>query len=138
MMPAGTYYVGDLCYVMHDEWDEVCELTADPVNHSRCIDGEFTLKDGRRFACYSTMYGDGAYYDQEGREYGVDAGLIGCILLSDIDRQNMSNDICGGNIVKFDHPFYTDGGRWSPGWDGVIEFGKVRIMTGDDELSENE
>ena len=26
MFPAGKYYVGDLCYVMHDEWDEVCGL----------------------------------------------------------------------------------------------------------------
>ena len=23
-MKAGTYYIGDLCYVMHKEWDEVC------------------------------------------------------------------------------------------------------------------
>jgi hypothetical protein len=22
-MKAGTYYIGDLCYVMHKEWDEV-------------------------------------------------------------------------------------------------------------------
>ena len=27
MMPAGKYYVGDLCYVMTDaEWDEMCGL----------------------------------------------------------------------------------------------------------------
>lgn len=25
-MPAGRYYVGDLCYVMDDVWDEVCDL----------------------------------------------------------------------------------------------------------------
>jgi hypothetical protein len=25
-MPAGRYYIGDLCYVMHDEWDEACAL----------------------------------------------------------------------------------------------------------------
>ena len=26
MMRSGTYYVGDLCYVMHPQWDEVCDL----------------------------------------------------------------------------------------------------------------
>ena len=24
--PAGEYYIGDLCYVMHAEWGEVCNL----------------------------------------------------------------------------------------------------------------
>ena len=24
--PAGEYYIGDLCYVMHAEWGEVCDL----------------------------------------------------------------------------------------------------------------
>ena len=33
-MKAGNYYIGDLCYVLHDEWNEVCELifnTPDPM-----------------------------------------------------------------------------------------------------------
>jgi hypothetical protein len=140
MMPAGTYYVGDLCYVMHDEWDEVCNLTADPVNFSRCLDGEFTLKDGRRFACYSTAFGDGCYFDKQGREYGVDAGLIGCILFSDIDRNNMKNDINGGNIISFNRAFLTSGGRGTPEWDGVIYFGHIEIETDciENEDAENE
>lgn len=29
MMKAGTYYVGDLCYVLHEDWDEVCSLIID-------------------------------------------------------------------------------------------------------------
>ena len=55
-MRPGKYYVGDLCYVMDDEWDDVCSLI---IQGNECVDGEFTLPDGRRFASYGTMYGDG-------------------------------------------------------------------------------
>ena len=60
-MPAGKYYIGDLCYVMSDaEWEEFCSITIDGHN---VIDGEFQLKDGRRFATYGTAFGDGVYSD---------------------------------------------------------------------------
>ena len=81
-MPAGKYYVGDLCYVMdNDEWRQVCART---IQGEKIADGEFELPDGRRFAIYSTAYGDGGYYDQYGHTYSVDAGSIGCILMSDM------------------------------------------------------
>ena len=42
-MPAGEYYIGDLCYVMTDEeWNEFCSITIDGM---KCIDGEFQMKD---------------------------------------------------------------------------------------------
>ncbi len=44
-MPAGKYYVGDLCYVMHDVWDEVCDLMFPHDNSG--VYGKFKLKDGR-------------------------------------------------------------------------------------------
>jgi len=56
-MPAGKYYVGDLCYVMDsDEWSQVCSLI---IQGEKLLDGEFELPDGRRFAIYSTHWGDG-------------------------------------------------------------------------------
>ena len=128
MMKAGTYYVGDLCYVMHEDWDEVCALT---INGNRAIGGEFNLKDGRRFAIYNTMYGDGSYNDQFGGEYWVDSGSIGCILLDDIKLSNMQNNLKGGAIHKFDTSFYTGE------MDGKIMFHKVSIDT-DDVLEEEE
>jgi len=89
MMPAGEYYIGDLCYVMtSEEWLEVCDLT---IQDSRLIEGEFQLKDGRKFAMYSTAYGDGTYYDHYGFSYSVDSGSIGCIRMEDIkDNKNAS------------------------------------------------
>lgn len=125
-MEAGSYYVGDLCYVLHEEWDEVCGLI---IKGNNCLDGEFNLKDGRRFACYSTMWGDGLYLDQYGREYGVDAGLIGCILMSDIGFDDDRNFVSGGQVQTFDQSFTTDGGRGERGWDGVIRIGHVVIET---------
>lgn len=122
MMKAGTYYVGDLCYVLHDEWDEVCQLT---INGNRAIGGEFNLKDGRRFAMYNTMYGDGTYHDQQGKEYWVDSGSIGCILMRDIDLAQLDNNVQGGALYDFDQDFYTGE------QDGKIMFHKISIDTDD-------
>lgn len=120
-MPAGIYVICDLCYVLHSEWDEVCKLT---ITDRECLSGEFTLPDGRRFATYSTLYGDGTY---DG--LSVDSGSIGCILLSDFDNQNPDNIISLGRIVEFDEPFETGSDD-----SGVITFGHIQIDTGDGEL----
>jgi hypothetical protein len=128
MMKSGTYYVGDLCYVLHDEWDEVCQLT---INHNCAIGGEFNLKDGRRFAMYNTMYGDGTYHDQQGKEYWVDSGSIGCILMRDIDLAQLDNNVQGGALYDFDQDFYTGE------QDGKIMFHKISINT-DDIVEEEE
>ena len=124
-MPAGLYYVGDLCYVLHDEWDEVCELLFAGRDDHGCNEGEFTLRDGRRFAIYNTAYGDGEYRDNEGNRYLVDAGSIGCIRIEDI-RQTPENFINGGVALTFLKPFLT-------GSDGsTLTFGHVSINTNPD------
>jgi hypothetical protein len=88
MMKAGKYYIGDLCYVMHDQWDEFCDIT---IDDRVCKEGEFRLKNGTNFATYGTQYGDGTFYDQNKYEYGVDAGLLGCIRVEDIDDPEWKN-----------------------------------------------
>ena len=92
----GLYWIGDLCYVMNDAWDEVCELTTD---HSSVKNGRFTLADGRKFALHTTAYGDGEYTDQYGNSYVVDAGIIGVIALADLPQ---STGIKLGSIFEFD------------------------------------
>jgi len=127
MMPPGKYYIGDLCYVMtNEEWREFCEITLDG---SKINDGEFQFKDGRRFATYSTAWGDGAYHDQYGHSYSVDAGLIGCILVEDIKANKYDNLLDLGAIQEFDTDFVTGGGRGTPDWQGTIQFGRVVIET---------
>jgi len=120
MMPAGQYYIGDLCYVMSDaEWNDFCSIT---IQGHRCLSGEFVLNDGRRFATYQTKYGDGLYKDQFENQYGVDAGLIGCIRIEDIrvDKYNIKEL---GSIVEFKTDFVTSYE------DGVIKIGHVMIDT---------
>ena len=120
-MPAGKYYVGDLCYVMdHDEWHQVCART---IQGNKIVDGEFELDDGRRFAIYGTAYGDGEYYDQYGHTYSVDAGSIGCVLMSDIRANKYDNLLDLGAILEFAEPFETGSHK------GELEFGHVLIET---------
>jgi hypothetical protein len=129
MMNSGKYWIGDLCYVMHGEWEEVCDIIIDGHN---VLDGEFNLKDGRRFAIYSTQYGDGEYATNEGKSLGVDAGCIGCIKVEDIDQDNPRNNLNLGMIVDFDSAFSTRGYEVSRSdWDGVIHIGHVEVYTGD-------
>lgn len=102
MMRPGTYLVGDLCYVMHPQWNEVCDLTfASGSNY--VLDGEFNLANGVRFTLHSTAYGDGTYQDQEGRDYPVDAGLIGCIRVEDVVDPEAW--LAGVQTVEFTRPF---------------------------------
>jgi len=119
-MPAGKYYVGDLCYVIGDEWQQVCSLI---IQGEKLVDGEFELPDGRKFAIYSTRWGDGEYYDQYGHTYSVDAGSIGCILMSDIRANKYDNLLDLGAILEFTEPFETG----SQG--GQLKFGHVIIET---------
>lgn len=127
-MPAGKYYIGDLCYVMRDEWTEMCDLFFQGRGDHGCNEGEFNLKDGRRFANFNTAYGDGTYFDQSGREYGVDAGCIGCVRIEDIHQSNPANSIANsielGHVIEFEHPFtcYADDR-------GLLVFGDVQIDT---------
>ena len=130
-MPAGKYWVGDLCYVMHEEWDEVCGLFFKGRDDHGANEGLFELKDGRKFVSFNTKYGDGGYYDEAENEYGVDAGLIGCILVSDI-KSSDENTLNGGHVHEFDTQFSCSGGRSEQGhgWDGVIQIGHINIETG--------
>ncbi len=136
MMKAGKYYVGDLCYVMTEsEWGEFCSLT---IKGNATLDGEFQFADGRRFASYGTMYGDGLYPSSVGSMMSVDAGLIGCIRVEDI-RANKYSDISKlGAIVEFETDFVTGSGRGDRDWNGTIQFGQVTVETGDSDEEEDE
>lgn len=126
MLPAGKYYIGDLCYVMHKEWDEVCGLFFKGRTDHGCNQGEFMLADGRRFACYNTRWGDGTYFDEARNRYPVDAGCIGCILVSDISLDDV-NSISSGNVHEMTRDFN------SSNEDGILTFGHVVINTDNDD-----
>lgn len=130
MMKAGKYYVGDPCYVMHGEWDEVCALMFEGRTDHGCNEGEFVLKDGRKFAVLNTAHGDGEYLDQHGRGYCVDAGCIGCVRLEDIDHLNDANNTELGHVIDFDEDFFVYRVK------GALHFGPVAIDTDMDSADE--
>jgi hypothetical protein len=118
-MPAGRYWVGDLCYVLRDVWDCVCLLG----------DGAHVLPDGRRVVVFSTVHGDGTYNDEHGREYPVDSGIIGCVRATDIRRIDARIDL--GAFVTADEPFAPrrtyPAGSCERRSGGVLEVAGVRI-----------
>mgnify|MGYP006268650629 CR=1 FL=1 len=120
MMTKGKYWIGDLCYVLEKDWDEVCSLLFSKKNEMKS--GEFELSNGVKFALYGTAWGDGMYQDQNGNSYGVDAGVIGCVKVEDLLRIGESTSSLG-NIHDFKEDFTT-------GYDeGTIYFGDIRIDT---------
>jgi len=130
-MPAGKYYIGDLCYVMSDDWDEVCDLTI--TKDGKLLDGEFEMKSGRRFAMYSTKHGDGLYRSNMGTNHAVDSGTIGCILVEDIiDIPKFEVNDKLGAVVTIDRSFST------AERDGLIVLGDIIIDTASDYYVEEE
>jgi hypothetical protein len=132
-MPAGRYVIIDLCYVMHDVWDECCELFFPAGGHPpRGMEGEFTLKDGRRFASFSTAHGDGTYRSNTGTSHSVDSGSIGCIRIEDIRDNSYDNIEELGAIIEFTEPFKVSNEQ------GLLTFGYVQIETNLDPWDEDE
>lgn len=129
VMPAGRYWVGDLCYVMGSDWSEFCDLT---IPGKTVDEGKFTLKDGTNFAFMCTAYGDGSYQDEQGHRYSVDAGLIGCILVSDVKPGEYNGEL--GNVIDFPEDFTVSKE------DDVIHIGHIAINTGydDDDMGEDD
>jgi hypothetical protein len=123
MMNPGQYYVGDLCYILEDRWDEVCDIICTRNEGGSLKEGEFTLLDGTKFAVYRTKWGDGIYQDQNGKDYPVDAGIIGCIAVKDIMAEDQNVGLQLGQVFDFKFSFNTAKD------DSVIRFAQVLIDT---------
>jgi len=122
MMPAGTYWCGDLCYCLDNNWDEVCGLLFNKDKSGKHPGGEFQLENGVKFAIYGTAWGDGGYLDQNGKCYSVDAGVIGCVKVDDLYKIGEA-PASGGHRHTFENDFET-------GYDdGTIYFDNIRIET---------
>lgn len=122
-MPAGLYYIGDLCYVMKSQWDEFC-------TKSLADEGAITLDNGVHVVQFGTAYGDGVYNDQFDNKYPVDAGLIGCICLEDICDHDARTKF--GLVVNFPSDFECSND------DGVMHFAHIRINTKNDDIDEEQ
>jgi hypothetical protein len=144
-LPAGTYYIGDPCYVIPDEqWMEAREETLyfglfpDPAemnkgehnyNPKHLMNGVFRYKEWL-FAVSSTDFGDGCYPCIDCTtgavlgKCGVDAGMIGAIPIEMV--MDFDEDAGLGVEHIFKQSFRLDY------VDGTICFGNVEVITGDD------
>ena len=128
--PAGEYYIGDLCYVMHAEWGEVCDLMFAAAGDDM-VEGDLPMADGRNIFLASTAYGDGTYNDNKGNYYPVDSGSIGIIAIKDIsdaDRENITQ----GAVHTFETEFNIIAHA------GLFDFGDVVIDTAYEDSEDDE
>jgi hypothetical protein len=107
------YVVGDLGYALNrNDWDDYC------------IDE--TLPEGA--FSFHTFTGDGTYFDQEGREYGVDSGTIGILPLDKVSDQEKLRTALKYRIVQvLDLPEVDETDCYEE--DGVIYLGSITIDT---------
>lgn len=124
-LPAGVYWIGDLCYVVDDEvWQKFLDEAAYVGNTmAQHIDGILYL-------AFDTEWGDGTYKDQYGNEYDVDASMIGIIPAADVD----ASDMPGGHIFDFKTEFTARRKE-----NGLLVFGHVQIVTdGSDQPNDDD
>jgi hypothetical protein len=119
-LPAGTYQIGDLCYLQDEYlWEQILETQEGKLGK---------LGDGRLFVYMPTAYGDGVYTDNHGEDWYVDSGTIGILRSFPNDPEDVIEYPSPmGRTVFFKEPFnvYEK--------DGVLYFGDIWIATAYDE-----
>jgi len=120
-MPAGSYYLGDPCYVVPDkDWSKFCDIFFEN------LDEPFKFSKGKTFLAFGTAYGDGVYTDNEGRKYPVDAGIIGLVPVGSVPKP-VVNIHWPTHVIDFAEPFECENEA------GKMTFGHLVINTADDE-----
>lgn len=124
MIPAGTYFLGDPCYVVPDElWSPLLDATRFFEDDPHILfQGKYNI------LAFSTAYGDGCFRGSDGKDYGVDAGMIGLVETT-INPAAVATDYT--SIVTFDRPT-----QCTRDLDGTLTFGDVVIPTGDTDDSD--
>lgn len=131
--PAGRYWIGDPCYVLDSQWQDLGEQTGwfgsdDDNPNATNYKGIFTTKNGARCFANGTKYGDGTYYDNFGHEYGVDAGLLSIVPESEVEDVAFAET--SGHFMNFENDFDVCEE------DGTFYFGTVEIAT--DDISDSD
>lgn len=87
ILPAGDYFIGDLCYFLHDSVGSVWEQ-----QHKKS-DGCFIAADGHGFAVTKPLGGNGLYTGSNDVIYDVDEDTLGIIPTHFGDRSKYTG--CG-------------------------------------------
>ena len=94
-LPAGKYWVGDLCYVIDDDtWqDRVCNESFD--EQGRSLDVKLDVPGGVLVIGH-TAYGDGLYEGSDGFDYPVDSSRTrGMTVVTDSNGRINFFDVIG-------------------------------------------
>jgi len=104
ILPAGRYYVGDLCYVIRDQkWKDLCGYIRAGGKHNLT---DVCIKTPEGMILYNLCTGgDGEYEDSKGRKYPVDTASIGCIEEKWIDKKLVECEEPCGHLIDFPEPF---------------------------------
>ena len=93
-LPAGRYYIGDICYVMKEYvYNHIFGDTNYEPGHYKTANGEFLVN--------RTAYGDGSYPSSNNYSYCVDAGIIG---IASMDVCMPEDMVYGGTLHTFTDP----------------------------------
>ena len=125
-VPAGTYWLGDPCYVFDDEqWDDLIDNNFDsPIHILFDKDPDnFTLNQ-HQILMFRTSHGDGVYVDAGVGEYPVDSGTIGLVPIALVPNHEDFEKVQKlGGVVTFD----KDVNCGVDYWDDYMVFGHIRI-----------
>jgi hypothetical protein len=122
-LPAGEYYIGDLCYVLSDDiYDKIFGGTG-------YKSGIYEEKGTGRTFLVTRTWGDGNYRGSDGKDFIIDSSSLGICSAS-----LMAKNDGGGHTYTFSTPVKCKftGGRCSFFWDHykVLD---VNINYGDEE-----
>jgi hypothetical protein len=131
LLPAGDYYIGDLCYVIPDDesWSDFLDgyWATLEYNSTQDYGGGFKFR-GRDIFAANTAYGDGSYLGSNDKRYDVDAGLIGALPVELCSLPAADH----GDIETFSEPF------WALYDNGKFMIGDIVIRTAGEERDEEE
>jgi hypothetical protein len=94
-LPAGKYYIGDLCYALDD-------TLYDKVFGPRYDIGLFTSKLNPTHVFMMGRTDDGLFRGSDRKDYPVDAGIIGIAAEATLDQKKAPYD--GGSLYTFKSP----------------------------------
>ena len=125
VVPAGQYVIGDPCYaVPDDDWFpllQTCNYFESPVGYVRDGAQKFPV------LAFGTKWGDGCYRGTDGKEYPVDAGLIGLVPVEIVQ------DLSEHTIITFEKPTLCINDT-----SGSLKFGHITIDTDPTDEDEDE
>lgn len=91
-LPPGTYYIGDLCYALND-------TLYDTVFGPQYRDGYYCSQTNPSDVFMMGRTDDGLYYGTDGKDYAVDAGIIGIASESTLGPEKKPYN--GGSLYTF-------------------------------------